>query len=93
MFYIVPHEGCSSNSKGYFYYLHFILIILYRDITLLINELLLFINESNSSAFNSLLASRAKSTTYAKLCGENDFYSKGIDYIVNELENEYLTFS
>ena len=34
-----------------------------------------------------------KSTTYAKLCGENDFYSKGIDYIVNELENEYLTFS
>lgn len=30
-----------------------------------------------------------KSTTYAKLCGENDFYSKGIDYIVNE----YLTFS
>ena len=34
-----------------------------------------------------------KSTTYAKLCGENDFYSKGVDYIVNELENEYLTFS
>ena len=34
-----------------------------------------------------------KSTTYVKLCGENDFYSKGIDYIVNELENEYLTFS
>ena len=34
-----------------------------------------------------------KSTTYEKLCGENDFYSKGIDYILNELENEYLTFS
>ncbi|WP_343345959.1 hypothetical protein [Terrisporobacter petrolearius] len=34
-----------------------------------------------------------KSTTYAKLCGDNDFYSKGMDYIVNELENEYLTFS
>ncbi|MCC3869081.1 hypothetical protein [Terrisporobacter mayombei] len=34
-----------------------------------------------------------KSTTYVKLCGDNDFYSKGIDYIVNELENEYLTFS
>lgn len=34
-----------------------------------------------------------KSTTYAKLCGDNNFYSKGIDFIVNELENEYLTFS
>lgn len=34
-----------------------------------------------------------KSTTYAKLCGNNNFYSKGIDFIVNELENEYLTFS
>lgn len=34
-----------------------------------------------------------KSATYAKLCGDNDFYSKGMDYIVNELENEYLTFS
>ncbi|MCC3865119.1 hypothetical protein K0040_12635 [Terrisporobacter petrolearius] len=34
-----------------------------------------------------------KSVTYAKLCGDNDFYTKGIDYIVNELENEYLTFS
>ena len=34
-----------------------------------------------------------KSTTYVKLCSDNDFYSKGIDYIVNELENEYSTFS
>ena len=34
-----------------------------------------------------------KSITYVKLCSDNDFYSKGIDYIVNELENEYLTFS
>lgn len=34
-----------------------------------------------------------KSTTYAKLCGDNNFYSKGIDFIVNELENEYLTFN
>lgn len=33
-----------------------------------------------------------KSKTYVKLCGDNDFYAKGIDYIVNELENEYLTF-
>lgn len=34
-----------------------------------------------------------KSITYVKLCDDNDLYSKGIDYIVNELENEYLTFS
>ena len=34
-----------------------------------------------------------KSMTYVKLCPNNDFYSKGIDYIVNELESEYLTFS
>lgn len=34
-----------------------------------------------------------KSNTYVKLCSDNDFYAKGIDYIVNELENEYLTFS
>ena len=34
-----------------------------------------------------------KSKTYDKLCQDNDFYSKGIDYIVNELENEYLTFN
>lgn len=34
-----------------------------------------------------------KSTTYVKLCSDDDFYSKGIDYIVNELENEYLRFN
>lgn len=34
-----------------------------------------------------------KSTTYTKLCNDNDFYSRGIDYIVSQLENEYLNFS
>lgn len=34
-----------------------------------------------------------KSNTYAKLCSDSDLYLKGIDCIVNELENEYLTFS
>lgn len=34
-----------------------------------------------------------KSTTYAKLCSDNNLYSKGIDYIVNELENEYISFT
>lgn len=33
-----------------------------------------------------------KSKTYEKLVSDNDFYSKGIDYIVNELQKEYLTF-
>lgn len=34
-----------------------------------------------------------KSSTYAKLCSDSDLYLKGVDYIVNELENEYFTFS
>ena len=34
-----------------------------------------------------------KSNTYAKLCNDNDFYLKGIDYILNELKNEYITFN
>lgn len=43
------------------------------------------LEESTDIFFNS--------NTYLKLCNDNDFYLKGIDSILDELKNEYITFS
>ena len=42
------------------------------------------LEESKDIFFNS--------KTYVRLISDNDLYTKGIEYITNELKNEYLIF-